>query len=115
MIASSTCAVQMFDVAFSRRMCCSRVCRAMRSAGLPSASTDTPMIRPGSLRLNASRVAMNAAWGPPKPIGTPKRWELPTATSAPHSPGGVRSASESRSHAATTVAPSALARAAKAA
>jgi len=28
--ASSTCAVQMFDVAFSRRMCCSRVCSARR-------------------------------------------------------------------------------------
>ena len=27
MTASSTCAVQMFEVAFSRRMCCSRVCR----------------------------------------------------------------------------------------
>ena len=30
--ASSTCAVQMFDVAFSRRMCCSRVCSANRYA-----------------------------------------------------------------------------------
>ena len=28
--ASSTCAVQMFEVAFSRRMCCSRVCSARR-------------------------------------------------------------------------------------
>jgi hypothetical protein len=26
--AGSTCAVQMLDVAFSRRMCCSRVCSA---------------------------------------------------------------------------------------
>ena len=32
--ASSTCAVQMLLVAFSRRMCCSRVCSAMRSAGV---------------------------------------------------------------------------------
>ena len=30
--ASRTCAVQMLLVAFSRRMCCSRVCSAMRSA-----------------------------------------------------------------------------------
>lgn len=30
-----TCAVQMLEVALSRRMCCSRVCIAMRSAGLP--------------------------------------------------------------------------------
>ena len=34
MTASSTCAVQMFDVAFSRRMCCSRVCSASRYAGV---------------------------------------------------------------------------------
>ena len=36
--ASSTCAVQMFEVAFSRRMCCSRVCSASRIAGWPAAS-----------------------------------------------------------------------------
>jgi hypothetical protein len=71
--ASSTCAVQMLLVAFSRRMCCSRVCSAMRSAGLPLRVRDTPMMRPGMLRLNSSRVAKNAACGPPKPIGTPKR------------------------------------------
>ena len=49
--ASSTWAVQMFEVAFSRRICCSRVCNAMRNAVLPCASTDTPMIRPGVWRL----------------------------------------------------------------
>ena len=32
-----------------------------------------------------SRVAKNAAWGPPKPIGTPNRWVDPTTTSAPTS------------------------------
>ena len=42
MLASSTCAVQMLDVAFSRRMCCSRVCRARRIAGRPSVSVLTP-------------------------------------------------------------------------
>jgi hypothetical protein len=46
--ASSTCAVQMFDVAFSRRMCCSRVCSARRYARPPSASTVTPTSRPAS-------------------------------------------------------------------
>ena len=35
--ASSTCAVQTLLVALSRRMCCSRVCSAMRSAGAPVA------------------------------------------------------------------------------
>ncbi len=56
---------------------------------------------------------MKAAWGPPKPMGTPKRWELPTTTSAPHSPGGVSSASAMRSVATVTVAPTSRARAAK--
>ena len=42
MTASSTCAVQMLLVAFSRRMCCSRVCSASRYALSPSASTETP-------------------------------------------------------------------------
>ena len=35
MTASSTWAVQMFEVAFSRRMCCSRVWSASRWAGSP--------------------------------------------------------------------------------
>ena len=65
MLASSACAVQMFDVAFSRRMCCSRVCSAMRYAVLPCASTDTPMMRPGAWRTCFSSVAKNAACGPP--------------------------------------------------
>ena len=85
--ARSTCAVQMFEVAFSRRMCCSRVCRVRRYAGFPSASTETPTSRPGRARLYASRVDKNAACGPPFPIGTPKRWLLPIATSAPCAPG----------------------------
>ncbi len=47
----------MFELAFSRRICCSRVCRAMRRATLPRASFDTPMIRPGIARLYSSRLA----------------------------------------------------------
>ncbi|MNH47604.1 hypothetical protein D3C79_1109350 [compost metagenome] len=65
MLASSTCEVQMLELAFSRRMCCSRVCSAMRSAVLPRASLDTPMMRPGIERLNSSRQAKKAACGPP--------------------------------------------------
>ena len=49
--ASSTWAVQMFDVAFSRLICCSRVCSASRQAGAPRASMETPTSRPGSARL----------------------------------------------------------------
>ena len=45
------------------------------------------MIRPGILRLYFSFTAMKAAWGPPNPMGTPNRCELPIATSAPISPG----------------------------
>ena len=80
--------MQMFDVAFSRRMCCSRVWSASRYAGRPSASTDIPTRRPGRSRSSPARTAMNAACGPPYQSGTPKRWDEPTATSAPHSPGG---------------------------
>ena len=57
--ASSTCAVQMFEVAFSRRMCCSRVCSASRYAGVPSTSLDTPTRRPGSERSSLARTEMN--------------------------------------------------------
>ena len=59
----------------------------MRNAGCPKRSTDTPMIRPGKWRLNDSRAAKKAACGPPYPMGTPNRWELPTTTSAPMAPG----------------------------
>src|SRR5213078_3062197 len=76
----------------------------------PPASRDTPMMRPGTYRLCSSRVAKNAACGPPYPIGTPKRCELPTAMSAPHSPGGLSSVSASRSVATVTSAPTACAR-----
>ena len=46
MLASSAWAVQMFEVALSRRMCCSRVCIAIRSAVLPRRSRETPITRP---------------------------------------------------------------------
>ncbi len=86
--ASSTWAVQMLDVAFSRRMCCSRVCRASRCAGRPAASTDTPTSRPGRDRRNSSRVARKPACGPPKPRGTPKRCDDPTRRRRPARPAG---------------------------
>ncbi len=107
--ASRTCAVQMFDVAFSRRMCCSRVCSVRRYAGLPCESTDTPTSRPGIERLNASLQLMKAACGPPNPNGTPNRWELPMTMSAPHAPGAWSRVSASRSAATQNSAPSACA------
>ena len=42
--------VQMFEVAFSRRMCCSRVERVRTKPRLPSASTVSPHSRPGICR-----------------------------------------------------------------
>ncbi len=110
--ASSTWAVQMLLVARSRRMCCSRVCRARRRAGRPALSRDTPTMRPGNLRRCSSRAARKAACGPPKNSGTPKRCELPTTTSAPHAPGGRSSVKASRSLATTSRAPAACTRAA---
>ena len=51
MFASSAWAVQMLDVAFSRRMCCSRVCSAMRYAVSPCTSIDTPRFEvPGGVQ-----------------------------------------------------------------
>ena len=47
----------MFEVAFSRLMCCSRVPNAIRNARFPLASIETPMIRPGIERLYSSLVA----------------------------------------------------------
>src|SRR3954471_12952266 len=49
--ASSTCAVHTLLVAFSRRMCCSRVCSAIRSAGFPSAPRGTPLLAAGQQAL----------------------------------------------------------------
>ena len=97
--------MQIFDVAFSRRMCCSRVCRARRYAGRPAVSIETPTRRPGRTRRCSSRVARNPALGPPKPSGIPNRWEEPTTTSAPSSPGGVMRQHARRSVVTATSAP----------
>ena len=110
MTASSACAVHTLLVAFSRRMCCSRVCSASRRAGRPASSTDTPTRRPGSARANSSFVAMKPACGPPKPMGTPKRCIEPTAMSAPMSAGLVTSTIESGSATTTARPPAACTR-----
>ena len=94
----------MFELAFSRRICCSRVCIAIRSAALPRRSFDTPIIRPGIERLYASRVAKKAACGPPKAIGTPKRCAEPSTTSAPNWPGAFNSNNAIGSVATATMA-----------
>ncbi|MND06195.1 hypothetical protein D3C83_274410 [compost metagenome] len=55
--AHSTELVQMFDVAFSRRMCCSRVLSVSTKPRLPSASTVSPHSRPGICRTSFSEQA----------------------------------------------------------
>ena len=104
-IANNTWAVQMLDVAFSRLICCSLVCKVSLYAWLPCLSFDTPTILPGISRLNSSDVAINAACGPPNPSGTPKRWLLPTAISPPKEPGDSKSCKHIKSVAKTTLHP----------
>ena len=86
--ALSACAVQMFEVAFSRRMCCSRVCSVSTKPRRPSTSTVSPAMRPGIRRRYASVAAKKPNDGPPKSSRLPSGWPSPTATSTPHSPGG---------------------------
>jgi hypothetical protein len=52
---------------------------------------------------------MNAACGPPNPIGTPKRCDDPTQISAPNEPGDLSTVSASRSAATMATAPAAFA------
>ena len=47
----------MLCVAFSRRMCCSRVCRVSTKPRLPSTSRVSPAMRPGILRMKRSAAA----------------------------------------------------------
>ena len=77
----------MFEVAFSRRMCCSRVWSVSTNPRLPSTSLVSPAIRPGIRRISASVAAKNPNDGPPKSSRLPSVWPSPTAMSTPHSPG----------------------------
>ena len=52
-------------VAFSRRMCCSRVCSVRTKQRRPRRSTVWPTNRPGMRRKNGSRQAMIPKYGPP--------------------------------------------------
>ena len=63
--ALSVCAVVMLCVAFSRRMCCSRVWSVSTKPRRPSASVVSPAIRPGILRRYSSRAAKKPNDGPP--------------------------------------------------
>ena len=81
--------VQMLEVAFSRRMCCSRVESVRQKARRPSASCVSPTSRPGICRWCSVRQARKPRSGPPLCIGTPSDCASPHAMSAPPSPGGA--------------------------
>ena len=87
MLASRAWAVQMFDVAFSRRMLLACAQRQSECGTTPE-SFETPTRRPGIWRLKASWVAKNAAWGPPKPRGTRTAARCPRRRPLQNSPGG---------------------------
>ena len=95
----------MLLVAFSRRMCCSRVCSVRTKQRLPRRSTVWPAMRPGMRRTNFSRQAMMPRYGPPYGIGVPSEWPSATAMSAPQSPGRFSRPRLIGSNAATTSAP----------
>ena len=55
----------MFDVAFSRRMCCSRVCSVSTKPRSPSRSVVSPTMRPGMRRMNSCLRREEAVVRPP--------------------------------------------------
>src|SRR3972149_1221142 len=72
----------MLEVAFSRRMCCSRVASVRQKPRSPLESVVWPTRRPGMLRTNLSRVARKPTYGPPKLSGTPNDCPSPATMSA---------------------------------
>ena len=86
----------MLCVAFSRRMCCSRVWSVSTKPRLPSTSRVSPAIRPGILRMKRSSAAKKPNEGPPKSSRLPSVWPSPTQRSTPSSPGGFRIAERDR-------------------
>ena len=104
----------MLWVAFSRRMCCSRVCSASTKPRRPSTSVVSPAIRPGIRRRCSSVAAKKPNEGPPKSSRLPSGWPSPSATSTPHSPGGRRTPSVIGSTEATQSAPASWAASASA-
>src|SRR5436309_934736 len=103
----------MLWVAFSRRMCCSRVCSVRTKPRLPSTSTVSPAMRPGMRRMYLSSAAKNPNDGPPKSSRLPSDWPSPTTMSAPKDAGGSRMPSVSGSAATTSRAPVRLAASAR--
>ncbi len=95
----------MLWVAFSRRMCCSRVWSARTKPRRPSTSVVSPAIRPGMRRMCSSVAQKKPNDGPPKSRRPPSGCPSPTATSIPQSPGGRRTPSVIGSTEAIAIAP----------
>jgi len=112
MFASNACAVQMLLVAFHGG-CAVRACRARGAARF--AAGNPWRRRRGGRHLAFEFVARGEERGVRAAItsGTPKRCALPTAMSAPNSPGGLMSVSASKSVATVSSAPAAWAFSAK--
>src|SRR3546814_3212772 len=91
--------VQILLVAFSRRICCSRVESVSTKPRLPLASTVSPHRRPGIWRTYLVLHAKRPTYGPPNWRPTPSDCPSPTTMSAPISPGDLMrpSATGSRS------------------
>jgi hypothetical protein len=91
--------VQMLDVAFSRRMCCSRVDRVSTKPRRPSASTVSP---PGG---PASGARISGAWRTEPDIGPPKLSPLPMRLALAHHDVGAhaRRAASTRPSETTSV------------
>src|SRR3546814_9908987 len=67
--------VQMLLVAFSRRICCSRVESVSTKPRLPSASTVSPHSRPGIWRTYFCLHPNSPTYGPPNCSPTPRSEE----------------------------------------
>ena len=83
MVAQSPWLEQMLEVAFSRRICCSRVARVRTKPRWPFLSAVWPTSRPGMLRTYLSSDANIPSPGPPKDCGMPRLCPSPQAMSAP--------------------------------
>ena len=104
--ASSVWFVVMLDVAFSRRMCCSRVCSVRTKPRLPSRSVVSPTIRPGIRRMNSLRARRGSRSAGRRSSGSCRSTGPRRSPSRSRScPGASSSPSDARSTCATGSAP----------
>ena len=83
----------MFEVAFSRRMCCSRVCSVSTKPRCRRRPSSPPRCGRACGAGRPAAAAKKPNDGPPKSSRLPSGWPSPTAMSTPKSPGGRRTPS----------------------